>query len=161
MARSPIGTEGKTSFVKEYLNDHPTANPKAVNVAWTEAGMSGSLSASLVNKMRSSMGLTGNLRSKSRKSKSAKKSSTSSRLSSSSLPLQSSSDAAPVKRRGRPAKVTVVGSERLTMNPRSSQIAAVEADLDRLLFSVMSLGKLTRLEESLREARRVLYKNYL
>ena len=55
---------GKTTFVKEYLNDHPHANPKGVNEAWTEAGMEGTISETLVNKMRSTMGLSGNLRGK-------------------------------------------------------------------------------------------------
>ena len=53
---------GKTSFVKEILFDNPQANPTAVNEAWTAAGMDGTISATLVNKMRAELGLTGNLR---------------------------------------------------------------------------------------------------
>lgn len=54
--------QGKTSFVKELLIHHPKANTKAVNEAWSAAGMQGTISETLVNKMRSHMGLSGNLR---------------------------------------------------------------------------------------------------
>ncbi len=33
--------QGKTSFVKELLIDNPKANTKAVNDAWSKAGMDG------------------------------------------------------------------------------------------------------------------------
>src|SRR5215831_17978229 len=52
---------GKTGFVKEYLNDNPQANARAVNQAWKEAGFEGSISHTLVTRMRSEMGLTGNI----------------------------------------------------------------------------------------------------
>jgi hypothetical protein len=53
---------GKTGFVKEVLNDNPQANAKAVNEAWKAAGFEGTISPTLVTKMRSEMGLTGNIR---------------------------------------------------------------------------------------------------
>lgn len=53
--------QGKSSFIKELLVDHPQANADAVNKAWKKAGMKGSISVSLVNKMRSKLGLAGNL----------------------------------------------------------------------------------------------------
>jgi hypothetical protein len=52
---------GKTGFVKEYLNDNPQANAKAVNGAWKEAGFEGTISNTLVTRMRSELGLTGNI----------------------------------------------------------------------------------------------------
>jgi hypothetical protein len=52
----------KTSFVQDFLKDNPKGNVSAVNEAWAAAGMSGTIGATLVNKMRSDMGLTGNLR---------------------------------------------------------------------------------------------------
>ena len=60
---------GKTMFVKEFLNDHPQGNVNAVNEAWRAAGFDGTISSTLVNKMRASLGLTGNLRGKTKKSK--------------------------------------------------------------------------------------------
>ncbi len=55
-------SENKTSFVKEFLSDNPLGNVKAVNEAWTSAGMPGTIGGTLINKLRSEMGLTGNLR---------------------------------------------------------------------------------------------------
>jgi hypothetical protein len=52
---------GKTGFVKEYLNDNPQANAGAVNEAWQVAGFEGTISQSLVTRMRSELGLTGNI----------------------------------------------------------------------------------------------------
>ena len=49
-------------FVKEYLNDHPQGNVSAVNEAWKAAGFDGTISKTLVDKMRAKLGLTGNLR---------------------------------------------------------------------------------------------------
>src|ERR1700728_3641464 len=60
-------SQGKSMFVKEVLNDDSLANAAAVNEAWRAAGMSGSISASLVNNVRSRMGLTGNVRGRRRK----------------------------------------------------------------------------------------------
>ena len=62
MPATATRNQGKTLFVKETLIDHPTANPKFVNEAWKEAGMEGTISETLVNKMRSQLKLTGNLR---------------------------------------------------------------------------------------------------
>jgi hypothetical protein len=53
---------GKTGFVKEVLNDNPQATTKAVNQAWKAAGFEGTIGPTLVTKMRSEMGLTGNIR---------------------------------------------------------------------------------------------------
>jgi hypothetical protein len=52
---------GKTGFLKEFLNDNPEANTRAVNEAWAAAGFEGSISNTLVTKLRSEMGLTGNI----------------------------------------------------------------------------------------------------
>ena len=55
-------TPGKTSFVKQFLNDHPDGTTKTVNEAWQAAGFEGTISPTVVNKTRASLGLTGNLR---------------------------------------------------------------------------------------------------
>src|SRR5271157_2403444 len=57
-------TPGKTSFVKEFLNDDPQGNTQAINEAWQAAGFDGTISPTLVYKARASLGLTGNLRGK-------------------------------------------------------------------------------------------------
>src|SRR5208282_5817479 len=55
-------SQGKTSFVKEFLQGNPQANTKAVNEAWQAAGFEGTISPTLVNKTKVKMNLTGNLR---------------------------------------------------------------------------------------------------
>ena len=37
-------SQGKTGFVRKFLQNNPQANAKAVNEAWTAAGMKGTIS---------------------------------------------------------------------------------------------------------------------
>ena len=60
MPKTVTATPGKTSFVKDFLNDHPDGTTKTVNEAWQAAGFEGTISPTLVNKTR--VKLTGNLR---------------------------------------------------------------------------------------------------
>jgi len=57
-------SQSKTDFVKSFLTNNPHGNVKAVNEAWAAARMKGSIGSTLINKMRSEMGLVGNLRAK-------------------------------------------------------------------------------------------------
>ena len=50
--QTATASPGKTSFVREFLHDHPDANTREVNEAWTAAGMEGTISRTLVNKTR-------------------------------------------------------------------------------------------------------------
>ncbi|MGO9596733.1 MAG: hypothetical protein ACLP7Q_01795 [Isosphaeraceae bacterium] len=141
--KEATGTLGKTSFVKEFLNDNPRGNVRAVNEAWTKAGMSGTISTALVGKMRSDLGLTGNGRGK---SKTAPKATTTG------------------KKRGRPRKdasvpVTVlpVAQPRGSKSDRTHALLGVEAEIDRLLFQVMGIGELPEIEAALRQVRRLVY----
>jgi hypothetical protein len=61
MATATTHSLGKTGFVKEFLNDNPQANTKSVNDAWAAEGFEGTISSTLVTKIRSEMGLTGNI----------------------------------------------------------------------------------------------------
>src|SRR5271157_899302 len=139
--REAPATQGKTSFVKEFLNDNPQGNVKAVNKAWTKAGMSGTISSTLVNKTRALLGLTGNLSGKSK----TKATTTG-------------------KRRGRPPKETTAavngkpaGQPRGRKSDRTHALLGVEAEIDRLIFTVMGIGDLPEIETALREARRLVY----
>ena len=51
--------EGKSMFLKEYLVDHPDAGTEAIAAAWREAGHEGTISTSLIGKVRKDLGLTG------------------------------------------------------------------------------------------------------
>jgi hypothetical protein len=124
--------QGKTGFLKEYLNDHPEGSARAVNEAWHAAGFTGTISHTLVSQVRARLGLTGS-------------------------PTKPSTG----KRRGRKPKRTTPTTSRVeTRGPRSARTSGLlemEADLDRLLFKVMDIGDLPQIEESLRQARRMLY----
>jgi hypothetical protein len=85
--------------------------------------------------MRASLGVTGNLRGNTKKSKTS----------------------AQRKKRGRPRKETTAAvSVQSTVN-RSIVLEDIEADIDRLIFKAMAIGDLTEFEDSLRRARRLLY----
>jgi len=140
MPKTVTATPGKTMFVKEFLNDHPQGNVNDVNEAWTAAGFEGTISRTLVDKARASLGLTGNLSGKTKKSK-AKATSTGKKL-------------------GRPRKeptAPVAGQPRGRKSNRSLALNELEADIDRLIFKVMGVGDLTEIETALREARRRVY----
>jgi len=139
MPKTATATPGKTSFLKEFLHGNPQGNVKAVNEAWTAAGFDGTISEGLVYKARASLGLTGNLHGKTKKE--AKTTSTGKKL-------------------GRPRKETTAagkGQPRGRKSNRSLALNELEADIDRLIFKVMGIGDLTQIEDSLRQARRLLY----
>ena len=49
----------KSGFVKDFLRNHPEGNVKAVNEAWTAAGMKGTIGDTLIYQTRADMGLSG------------------------------------------------------------------------------------------------------
>jgi hypothetical protein len=130
---------GKTMFVKEFLNDHPQSNVDTVIEAWQAAGFDGTISATLVNKTRSILGLTGNLRGMPKTGANGKATSTG-------------------KKMGRPRKqTTAAATDVQPRGNRSTVLNELEADIDRLIFKAMVIGDLTEIEDSLRRARRLLY----
>ena len=141
LPKTAIVSPGKTMFVKEFLNDHPEGNVKAVNEAWTAAGFDGTISETLVYKARASLGLTGNLSGKTKAAAEGKATSTGKKL-------------------GRPRKeptAPVTGKPRGRKSTRTLAVTELESDIDLLIFKVMGVGDLTEIEDSLRQARRLLY----
>jgi hypothetical protein len=144
---------GKTSFVKEILFDNPQANPTAVNEAWAAAGMEGTISPTLVNKMRSELGLAGNLRVGPGQTKAVP---TSKKPAS-----RDKKSGGKAKGKSRAANVDTTKAEGSGRRMPSTQaLVQVEAEIDRLLFLVMQIGGLTDVEDSLRESRRRLYRAF-
>ena len=141
MPKTATATPGKTSFLKEFLNDHPEGNAKAANEAWTAAGYDGTISEALVYKARASLGLTGNLSGKTKAAAEGKATSTG-------------------KKPGRPREeptAPVTGQPRGRKSARTLALTELEADIDRLIFKVMGVGDLAEIEDSLRGVRRLLY----
>jgi len=127
--------------LNEFLHDHPQGNVKAANEAWTAAGFDGTISPTLVNKTRASLGLTGNLRGKTKAAAEGKATPTGKRL-------------------GRPRKEPTAagnGQPRGRKSARTLALTDLEAEIDRLIFRVMGIGDLSQIEDSLRQARRQLY----
>jgi hypothetical protein len=130
-----VSSPGKTMFVKEFLNDHPQSNVAAVSEAWQAAGFDGTISPTLVNKMRASLGLTGNLREKTKNSNTSPTS----------------------KKRAEPRKETTAAADEKPRVNRSTVLSDMEVDIDRLMFKAMGIGDLTEIEDTLRQVRRLLY----
>jgi hypothetical protein len=133
-----VSTPGKSMFVKEFLNDHPQGNVDAVKEAWQAAGFDGTISPTLVNKMRALLGLTGNLRRHANKSKT------------------SATGKKPAGHR-KETTAAVNGKPRRSNSARTMVLNDLEADIDRLIFKAMAIGDLTEIEDSLRQVRRLLY----
>jgi hypothetical protein len=141
--------QGKTSFVKEFLHDNPFGNTKAVNEAWTKEGMKGTISETLVNKMRSHLGLAGNLRGRRRANQGA---------------ARSAKGRHPAKKRGpspKGSKAMLLGSTAAhRASRRKADFIELETEMDRLLFRVMNLENLGEVEATIRDARRLLYQAF-
>ncbi|QDV36936.1 hypothetical protein [Tautonia plasticadhaerens] len=60
MATGKGVNQGKTAFVREQLTRDGSLNEEGINRAWQEAGNEDNISGSLVYKIRSELGLTGN-----------------------------------------------------------------------------------------------------
>jgi hypothetical protein len=141
MATAATASPGKTAFLKEFLHDNPQGNVTAANAAWQAAGFNGTISPALVNKTRASLGLTGNLRGKTKAAAKAKPSYAG-------------------KKRGRKPKETTAaanGQPRGRKSGRTLALTDLEADIDRLIFKTMAIGDLKEIEDSLRRVRRLLY----
>jgi hypothetical protein len=137
MPASATRTRGKSMFIKEVLNDNPLANHEAVNKAWRAAGMSGTISPTLVSRMRSRLGFAGNL-GRGRRKKTTSTGTTG----------------------GRPAGHATTGangSTRIMARGKKNNLMELEIDIDRLLMKVVEIGTLPDVEDDLRKARRHLY----
>jgi hypothetical protein len=129
--------QGKSNFVKEVLDDNPQANAAAVNEAWRAAGMAGSISAGLVNHLRSRLGLSGNLRGGRRKRARANGT-----------------------RQGRPPmqdQTGANGSRAAMARNQSSELMGLEVEIDRLRMKVVEIGQLPHVEDALRGVRPQIY----
>src|SRR5512135_438646 len=126
-------TEGKSMFLKEYLVDHPGAGKEAIDAAWREAGNEGTISTSLIGKVRKDLGLTGK---GTAQAKSRARVGTGQRLS---------TDAKSDVRGAGPA-----GGDRARV------LIRLEGAIDDLLHEIKMAGGLPEFEETPRRARRLL-----
>lgn len=128
---------GKSMFVKEVLNNDPTANAAAVNEAWRAEGMSGGISATLISTIRSRMGYAGTLRGRPR----GKRREAGTQQGGGFMSATAGSN----------------GTSPAKTRARTSEVMDLEVEFDRLLMKVAALGTLPEVEDALRKARRQLY----
>jgi hypothetical protein len=144
MSQTATASPGKTSFVKEFLSDHPQGNVNAVNEAWRAAGYEGIISHALVTTTRAQLGLTGNIRRKPETTRAAAE----------------EKAASTGRGRGRLAKATTAtidAQPRGRESGRSIALEGLEADIDDLPFKIMRVGDLPQVEEAHPQARRPVY----
>ncbi|APW59292.1 hypothetical protein [Paludisphaera borealis] len=155
--------QGKSTFIKQTLFDDQYANSAKINELWTESGRDGSISTTLVNKMRSEMGLTGNLRgvrgttkrsapAEAKRPYTGKKRGRKPKSALATVAANATEDASAS------ARIGLTASAFRGRNARLNRLVDVEADIDRLLFKVMGLDGLSEVEDTLRQARRLLYR---
>jgi hypothetical protein len=166
---SEVGSDqGKSAFVGDVLTRDNQANTEAVNRAWTKAGHAGTISESLVNKIRSRMGLTGQQRPGARVTEIAE---------------PAEPPAAPATRRrtgpkkgggrspaqgaGRPVpRVTESEAGPQETMPQSGGgdrtrvLTKLEGQIDDMIYEVKVAGGLPEFEEVLRRARRILARSH-
>ncbi|HMB07402.1 MAG TPA: hypothetical protein VKP69_27180 [Isosphaeraceae bacterium] len=166
---SEVGRDqGKSAFVGDVLTKGHQANTEAVNRAWTKAGHAGTISESLVNKIRSRMGLTGQQRPGARVTEGA---------GSAEPPAapatrrragpKKGGGRSPAKGDGRPVP-QVTESEagpQETMpqsggGDRTRVLTKLEGQIDDMIYEVKVAGGLPEFEEVLRRARRILARGH-
>ena len=164
MARETVKAEGKSGFLKEFFVDHPDAGKAAIDEAWQDAGNEGTISISLISKIRKDLGLAGKGRSKTKvsgKVVAGKKSS--------AAPKSIAHRTGPKERNGtterangthvtealgRPAESRAGGDD------RTGVLIRLEGQIDDMIHEVKLAGGLPEFEETMRKARRILIRSH-
>lgn len=156
MSTGPGINLGKTSFVKEFLSKHRDANVDAVKEAWTAAENEGTVSESLVNKMRQKLGLTGGKQARSRSETGGEAD-------------RKSEGPAPARKPGRPAASgghssgkLVASKGHLASRPGDDEdtLDELEESLDELIQKIRDVGGRPDVVKALRRARRLLVRSH-
>lgn len=137
-ARGRGRNQGKSAFVTEQLRQNPQATDEQITEAWASAGNEGTISGSLIYKIRADEGLTRKRGAKGQGAKKEGRAKSSPRAASAAQPMAETSK--PLDRRTNRGRV----------------VAEVEADIDRLIFKLMIVGGMETLEDELRKVRRRL-----
>jgi hypothetical protein len=143
----------KTDFATQLLQRNAKANVRLVNEAWKAAGHDGEISVSLVQKIRSDLGLTGNLRGRSKK---AKRDGVGEGL------RRKLKDRGPKRANGRSRTQgngmhsASLPARKPLLNDPEWVLDDVEGELDRLIFKLMGIGGMEEVEDALRRVRRLV-----
>src|SRR5512135_3549070 len=156
--------EGKSMFLKEYLVDHPDAGKEAIDAAWRAIGNEGTISPSLIGKLRRDLGLAGQgtaeVKSRGRVGTSRQSSAGAKSDARGAGPEIGGRTPAKensghdTKRLERPATPQSAGGDRI------SELIRLEGAIDDLLHEIKTAGGLPEFEETLRKARRILVRSH-
>ncbi len=152
----------KTAFVTGVLQKNPKANPVLVNAAWKESGRTGSISGTLVHKIRAELGLAGNLRARSKsssadkKAKAAKSTLGAPVTTTAKIAARPTSAPAQTEAHSNGSHANTLTAKKTGSTDRDHVLESVEGDIDRLIFSLMGVGGLHDIEEALRRVRRLV-----
>jgi hypothetical protein len=146
--------QGKSSFIRELLGRDPEANEQVVNEAWTEAGNEGTISNSLVSKIRSDMGLTGKGRSRNGPKAKATKRAAGARGRKAEQANGPESEIEPMGGAPTPTQAGDQGASQAGDQERL--LDEMESDIDDLIHRLKDQGGRPEVEEALRRARRLL-----
>ena len=135
---------GKAAFVEEVLRRDPTANSKAVNRAWSEAGHEGTISDPTYYKVRGRLAASGE-----------PTSSTLAKPKSSEVPTPPGTK----EKTPRTSGTSTSKSEPSKSRSPSGVADEVEAGIDDLMYKLKDSGGMPEVEAALRAARRLLYRN--
>jgi hypothetical protein len=157
-------TEGKSMFLKEYLVDHPDAGKEAIDGAWREAGNEGTISTSLISKVRRDLGLTdqGTARVKSRARVGTGQRSSSGSKSAARGAGPEVGGRTPAKESSRPVTggLERPAAPQAADGDRARVLIRLEGAIDDLLHEIKLTGGLPEFEETLRRARRILVRGH-
>jgi hypothetical protein len=153
--------EGKSGFLKEYLVDHPDAAKEAIDAAWQEAGHEGTISTSLIRKVREDLKQGGK---GAAKGKSWPREARGERSAADAKAAATAGGVGPEAGGRSLAKASrgpVTASTAAPEAPdRTGVLMRLEGALDDLLHEIKLAGGLPEFEETLRRARRILIRSY-
>jgi hypothetical protein len=155
-------SEGKSMFLKEFFVDHPDARKDEIVEAWQEDGNEGTISDSLIHKVRSKQGLTGKhgskAKAKARQSVGAGKRSSAAPQSLARTTGPKAGSRSTVKPNRRDA--SMAAEPRRAGNDQIRVLIRLESQIDDLLHDARTAGGLPEFEEALRKARRILVRSH-
>jgi hypothetical protein len=162
MAMVKEKSKGKSMFLKEFFVDHPDARKDEIVEAWQAEGNEGTISDSLIHKVRSKQGLTGKNRSKA-KAKASQSVGAGKRLSGTPQSQTRGTGTKAAVRTvanadGRNAAKSV--KPRRAGDDQTRVLIRLESQIDDLLHDARTAGGLSEFEEAIRTARRILVRSH-